>query len=121
MAELGQALNRLEELLQALQHLAWQQRQALVALRVGAVEALAAQQTALLQEVRRWQEHYAPLLDDVRRDAELQHRWERLRIYAAEVRRLLQLNRLLAQRAQQHTAELLEALFPDGHVYDRQG
>ncbi|MEN3027097.1 MAG: hypothetical protein ABDH31_05240 [Chlorobiota bacterium] len=114
------ALQTLEELLTTLQQMAWQQREALVALRVGVVEALAAQQNALLQQLQDWQRQIASLPEALRREPSLQQRWERLRIQAAEVQRLLQLNRVLAQRAQHHTTALLEALVPEGYLYDRQ-
>ncbi|MCS7176272.1 MAG: hypothetical protein NZ960_01390 [Candidatus Kapabacteria bacterium] len=114
------ALQTLEELLTTLQRMAWQQREALVALRVGVVEALAAQQNALLQQLQDWQQRFASLPETLRREPSLQQRWKRLRIQAAEVQRLLQLNRVLAQRAQHHTTALLEALLPEGYLYDRQ-
>jgi flagellar biosynthesis/type III secretory pathway chaperone len=120
MATVREFLDRGEELLVALQHNAWQQREALIALRVGAVEALAAQQEILLRQLELWQQQGAELFEQIQKQEELRQRWERLRLQAQEVRRLLQLNRLLAQRAQQHTLELLTALLPDGHVYNRQ-
>jgi hypothetical protein len=42
-----------------------------------------------------------------------------LRVQASELRRLLQLNALLAQRAQQHTAAFLEALGEPWALYDQ--
>ncbi len=120
MEEVHKILAQLETTLVALQQNAWQQRQALIALRVGAVEALVAQQQALLQQLEALQRQCVQLGERIEREPSLQQRWERIRIQAREVRHLLQLNRILAQRAHEHTAALWEALAPDGHLYNRQ-
>ncbi|GBD07140.1 hypothetical protein HRbin21_00955 [bacterium HR21] len=120
MGHAHEILSHLEALLVELQQIAWQQRAALVALRVGAVEAMTARQQLLLQELHRWQEQMRECLEHIEHEAELRRRWERLKVQAAELRRLLQLNRFLAQRAQQHTAALLEILVPHGYLYNQQ-
>lgn len=117
--QVSQILQRLEELVVSLCQVAWQQRQALIALRVGAVEALVAQQQRLLQELQAWQQQCGAFLEDIRRHPSLRQWWERIQLQAREARRLFQLNRLLAQRAQEHAAALLEALAPEGYLYDQ--
>ncbi|MCS7170174.1 MAG: hypothetical protein NZ949_06080, partial [Candidatus Kapabacteria bacterium] len=71
MTRACEVLGHLEELLTALQQNAWQQREALVALRVGAVEALAAQQQLLLQKLEQYQQRCVPLLEDIQREPQL--------------------------------------------------
>lgn len=120
MVAAQEVLAQLEATLVALQQNAWQQRQALIALRVGAVEALVAQQQILLQQLETLQQQCGELMGCIEQEPPLRQRWERIRLQAREVQHLLQLNRLLAQRAHEHTAALWEVLAPDGHLYDRQ-
>ncbi len=120
MAEPREVLKRIEAVLTELQQTAWQQRAALVALRIGVVEAVTAQQHYLLQQLQQCHKELDSAMESIAVDCELRQWWERLKLQAAEVRRLLQLNRFLAQRAQHHTAALLEIVLPEGHLYSQQ-
>ncbi len=119
MSSAERLVEQLEQVLCELHHLAQQQQQALIALRLGAVEAVLAQQQSLLSRMAALEHECGEHLEEIRSSASLQQRWERLRVQVTELRRLLQLNALLAQRAQQHTAAFLEVLGEPWALYDQ--
>jgi len=119
MSPAEELVEQLEQVLCELHHLAQQQQEALIALRLGAIEAVLAQQQSLLSRMAALEHKCGEHLEEIRSSASLRQRWERLRIQATELRRLLQLNALLAQRAQQHTTAFLEALGEPWALYDQ--
>jgi|GEM_PF-1159611 len=77
MSPAEQLVEQLEQVLRELHHLAQQQQQALIALRLGAVEAVLAQQQSLLSRLAALEHECGEHLEEILASASLRQRWER--------------------------------------------